>query len=153
YAYASYKDRVLASRGFVQAISEYAAANKDKIRKLLTAARDATVRGGAESNGDGRVVLQSKPAPVGRPHTLLGYVEEMKDGKRVRTDQPKSYEVVYWGGAEPTLTVRRPYAYIFPAALTTVVTKLQQHGIQVDELREDIELDVEAYKVDAVRKA
>src|SRR5262249_10287199 len=84
YSYASYKDRVLASRGFVQAICEYAAANKEKIRKLLAAARDATVRGGSESNGEGRVVLQSKPAPVGRPHALLGYVEELKDGKRIR---------------------------------------------------------------------
>src|SRR5207247_4680135 len=33
-----------------------------------------------------------------------------------------------------------------------IVTKLQQHGVKVDELREDIELDVEAYKVDAVRQ-
>jgi dipeptidyl aminopeptidase/acylaminoacyl peptidase len=153
YAYAPFKDRVLASRGFVRAICAYAATNKEAIHKLLSAARDRTVRAGTELKESDRVVLQSKSAPVGRPHPLLGYVEEVKDGRRVRTGQLKTYEVVYWGGAEPTLTVRRPYAYLVPAALGGVVTKLQQHGIKVDELREDIELDVEAYRVDAVRRA
>ncbi|TMQ32206.1 MAG: S9 family peptidase, partial [Planctomycetota bacterium] len=59
------------------------------------------------------------------------------------------------GGARPdsrATLVERPYAYLFPATLTKVVDKLQHHGIVVEELREDIELDVEVYRVDKIAR-
>lgn len=144
YSYAPFKDRVTASRGFVQGILEYTAENKDKVRKLLSAARDPK---------DQEIVLRQKAAPVGRPQQLLGFVEEQRDGRRVATKEPKTYEVTYWGGSEPTLKTRRPFAYLFPAACSSVVRALQQHGVQVEELREDIELDVEAYRVEKIDHA
>jgi dipeptidyl aminopeptidase/acylaminoacyl peptidase len=79
-------------------------------------------------------------------------VEEVKDGKRVSTGQPKEYEVTYMGGAEPTLKVSRPFAYLFQASFTAVVENLQRHGVTVEQLREDVELDVEAYRVDKVAR-
>jgi dipeptidyl aminopeptidase/acylaminoacyl peptidase len=144
YSYAPFKDRVTASRGFVKAICEYAAENSDKLGKLLSEAR--------EPKANDRVALRSKPAPFGRPHQLLGYVEEIKDGKRVSTGQPTEYEVQYMGGAEPTLSVTRPYAYLVPASFPRVVENLQRHGITLDEVREDIELNVEAYRIDGIRR-
>jgi dipeptidyl aminopeptidase/acylaminoacyl peptidase len=153
YTYAPFKDRVLASRGFVLSICESAAENKEKIRKLLQDARDGNVRAGKELKETDTIVLQSKDAAAGRPYKLLGYVEEVKNGKRVATATPKEYELQYMGGSEATLTVRRPYAYLFPATLTKVVENLQRHGVEVEELREDVELDVEAYKVEKITKA
>lgn len=144
YSYAPFKDRVLASRGFVKSILEYTAENKEKIRKLLSAARESPPE---------QLVLRQKPAPVGRPQQLLGFVEEQKDGRRVATKGPKTYEVTYWGGSEPTLSVRRPFAYLFPAECAEVVKNLQQHGVQVEELREDIELDADVYRVDKIERA
>jgi len=38
-----------------------------------------------------------------------------------------------------------PYAFLFSADLTGVVEQLQREGIEVHELREDIELDIEVY--------
>ncbi len=52
---------------------------------------------------------------------------------------------------EATLSVSRPYAYLFPATLSNIVENLQRRGIDVEELREDIELDVQAYKLDKVK--
>ncbi len=153
YSHASYKDRVLASRDFVRSICEYAAANRDKIEKLLAEVRRDAIRAGKNPKEDDRIVLRQKAAPVGRPHQLFGYIEERKDGRRFATAQPREYELTYWGGTEPTLSVRRPYAYLFPAALDKVVEDLQRHGITVEELREDIELNVEAYHVDKVHRA
>jgi dipeptidyl aminopeptidase/acylaminoacyl peptidase len=144
YTHAPFKDRVLGSRAFVKAICEYAAANKDRLTKLLADAREAKP---AE-----KVVLRSKAAPVGRPHALLGFEEEIKDGKRAPTGKLKEYEVQYIGGAEPTLSVTRPYAYLIPAKSAAVVENLQRHGIVVEELREDVELDVEAYRIDKVTR-
>ncbi len=41
---------------------------------------------------------------------------------------------------------RRPYAYLFPAELRTLTEHLQRIGAQVEELREDIEMDVEIHR-------
>jgi dipeptidyl-peptidase-4 len=41
----------------------------------------------------------------------------------------------------------RPYAYLFPAELRALTKHLQRIGAQVDELREDIELEVEIHQV------
>jgi dipeptidyl aminopeptidase/acylaminoacyl peptidase len=152
YSYAPYRDRVLASRDFVWSILDYAAANKDAIRALLSEARDATVKAGRAPKADDRVALQHKAAPLPRRFDLLGFVEEEKNGRRVATDQPKEYPVEYLGGAEATLSVQRSYAYLFPASLGRVIETLQRHGIEVEELREDIELDVEAYRLDKITR-
>jgi dipeptidyl aminopeptidase/acylaminoacyl peptidase len=145
YTYASFKDRVRASKGFVQSICEYAAEHKDAIKKVLTAAR--------QPKENDTITLRSKNVVLGRPVTLLGYVEEVREGKRVATDRPRDYEVQYLGATEATLSVRRPYAYLVPAGLDRVMENLQRHGLAVEELREDIELDVEAYRVDKITRA
>jgi dipeptidyl aminopeptidase/acylaminoacyl peptidase len=143
YAYAPFKDRIRATYGFVKGICEYTVENKDKVKKLLDEARKPPKPGEP-------IALRYKEAPLGRPHQLLGYVEETKDGKRVRTDTPKEYEVVFMGATETTLAVPLPWAYLFPASFSKVTELLQRHGIQVEELREDIELDVEAYRIDKI---
>ena len=48
--------------------------------------------------------------------------------------------------------MQRPYAYLFPARLTRVVDNLQRHGIRVDELREDIDVNVEVYRASKVER-
>jgi dipeptidyl aminopeptidase/acylaminoacyl peptidase len=85
--------------------------------------------------------------PLGKPVKFLGFVEESKNGRPRSTGQPKDYEVEYVGRCEPAKSVRRPYAYLFPASLRGVVECLQRHGIQVDECREDIDLDVEVSQI------
>lgn len=138
YVYASYKDRVLATKAFVHNILDYTAEHRDQIRTLLTQ---------APASPPDKVVLRYDAAPLGRPHALLGFVEEVKDGKRLKTGAPKSYEVLYTGGTKPLLSVSRPYAYLVPASYRSAIETLQRHGVVVEELREDVELDVEAYRV------
>jgi dipeptidyl aminopeptidase/acylaminoacyl peptidase len=150
YSYAPFKDRVLASRAFVQSILEHTAEHKDTINRLLTEAREATIRAGKEPKENDRIALRQKAAPLGPPHQLLGFVEEIKNGRHIPTDQPKEYEVQYLGGIEPTLLVRRSYAYLFPPTLEKVTENLKKHGIKVEELREDIELGVEVYRIDRI---
>jgi dipeptidyl aminopeptidase/acylaminoacyl peptidase len=74
-----------------------------------------------------------------------------KDGKVVPI-KPKDYPGQYIGVAEATLSVRRPYAYLFPPSWGKVVENLQRHGVTAEELHEDIELDLEAYRIDKVTK-
>ncbi len=137
YAYASYKDRVLGGRDFVHCILNYLSANKDKVRATLNSAEASK-----------KVAIRHRSIPQPAPVTLLGFAEDVKDGRRVATDTPQDYQVEYVGRCEPTETVTRPYAYLFPASLGSAVEVLQRHGIEVQELREDVELDVDVYNVD-----
>jgi len=147
YSYAPYRDRVLATRAFVQACIDYAAENRETIRKLLKESRQD------EAKRIEPVALAHKLAPLAKPVTILGFVEEQKDGKRVATAKPRDYLVPYLGRADAALTVSRPHAYLFSPTHGKVVEKLQQHGIDVEELREDIELDVEIYRTLNISRA
>ena len=77
----------------------------------------------------------------------------MKDGRRVPTREPKDYKVALQNEVEPTVVVQRPFAYLFPASFTGAIETLQRHGITVEELREDIEVDLQVYKVERLTKA
>ncbi len=149
YSYAAYRDRILATRAFVHSILDCAAENQDKIRKWV---REAKRSQGNGAKGQDRVALQHKAAPLPQPVTILGFIEEEKDGRRVATDKPRDYQLQYWGGTEPTLFVQKPHAYLFPPTYAKVIENLQRHGLEVDELREDLELDVEVYRVQQIRR-
>src|SRR5262249_47619354 len=140
YVYAPYRDRVLATRDFVRSCLEFAAENKDAVRKVLTEA-------GGTPKAKAPVAPRHKAGALPGPVTVLGFVEEVKDGKRVSTGKPRDYPVEFLGRCEATLSVNRPYAYLFPAQFAKAAETLQRHGVEVEELREDVELDVEAYRV------
>ena len=151
YSYAPYRDRVLASRDFVRCCLEYFRDHKETTLRVLAAARQTSSSARAEAGG--KLALREKLAPLGKPVTLLGFVEETRAGHRVATDQPKEYHVEYLGRCEPTLSAPKPYAYLFPDSFTEAAQTLQRHGIDVEELREDIQLDVEVYRATKVTRA
>jgi dipeptidyl-peptidase 4 len=174
YSYATYKDRVLATRDFVHGVLERAAANKAKVRKLLAEADARAVRLG--KRGVGEETPEADAAPKGDSPPLKeadgtmiplrtraiaapelveagGFEEELRNGKLVSTGVPKTYRVEMWTHSEATLSVPRPFAYLYPAELTAVTENLQRHGIIVEELREDIELDAEAYTITSVDRS
>ncbi|HEX3151730.1 MAG TPA: DPP IV N-terminal domain-containing protein [Gemmataceae bacterium] len=142
YTYAPFKDRVLAGKSFAGNILKYVAAHPGDVRKLIA---------NADKPRD-RIPLRAKTTSLGE-RTVLGFVEEMKDGKRTPTKEPKEYKVAHLNGVEPTELVQRPFAYLIPATFTGAIETLQRHGITVEELREDIELDVQIYKVEKFIKA
>ncbi len=153
YSYATYKDRVLGSRDFARSIFEYASENKDRLQTLLAEARSRTVRAGEDPQPTELVAVQQKASPLDRTVDFLGFVEEMKDGRRVATDQPKVYQLKYYGRCEPKVTVARPYAYVIPPQLAKVVETLGRHGIVVDKLQKDTDLNVEVYRIDKISHA
>jgi dipeptidyl aminopeptidase/acylaminoacyl peptidase len=148
YNYDSFKDRVRASHDFVYRSLEKIAENRDRIRSTLSEAREATVRGGKKPRGDDQIALRFRTTALKEPATILGFVEETKDGKTINTGKPRDYKAELILNCEPTLSVARPYAYLFPATFRKAIDTLQRHSIDVEELREDLELDVEVYRID-----
>ena len=153
YAYASYKDRVLATRDFCRAILDYAADNRQRIETLIAQADERTTKAGQTPSPEDLVPIRSRLTAFDKKVTVKGYVEEEQDGKLVATDEPKDYRVEHRMRFEPTLSVRRPWAYLVPGRFSDAIQNLKRHGISLDELREDIELDVETYRIDSVDRA
>ena len=140
YVYASYRDRVLASRDFIHGIFEYAALNKDKIRTIL---KDAQ----AEA-GQGKLALRTKAAPL-RDITVIA----VEGGKTAPPGTTKPLVVSFLGKSVATDTVKIPFAYIVPASFAKIRENLHRHGIALEELTEDAELPVEIYRIDRITSA
>lgn len=140
YVYASYRDRVLASRDFARCCFEYAAQNKQKLQKVLKE---------AEANaGTNKLVLRARDATL-KKITIVG----VEGGKIAPPGTTREYAVDFLGKCVPTQSVTRPFAYLFPPSWAKVRENLQKHGIAVEELTADAELPVEAYRVDRITVA
>lgn len=140
YSYASFKERIQASYAFVKACLEIAAKEKDDIRKLIA----------REAKDERSVVIRTKTVLFDGKLPILGYEEEIKDGKRIVTDKPKTYQLDWLAQVKPEQLVSLPFAYLIPPTNTLAIDTLRRHGIQVEELREDIQLDIQAYQIKSV---
>lgn len=167
YSYATYKERIDAQIHFIHASLTYAAAKKDEIKKLVADADRRTTEAGNKA-GDSVAIRTTMTAAADKV-TAKGYVEETKDGRTRPTKETKDYDVELFIRFTPEASVNRPYAYVIPADagpnastgrvpdLSVWATKaketLQRHGIKVDELREDLDVDVTAYTVSSLTRA
>jgi dipeptidyl-peptidase 4 len=168
YSYATYKERVEAQNAFVGESLKFAAAKKADIKKLIEDADRRTVEAGRAPEGE--VAIRSKVVAAPDKATILGFVEEQKDGRTRPTAEHKDYQVDLFTRFSPEVTVRRPYAYILPATgspnpaaiqpsaehaawTTRVIETLQRHGIRVDELREDLDIEVTACAINSMTRS
>ena len=99
------------------------------------------------------VAVRTSTAAFSGKLPILGFEEEIKEGKRISTDRQKTYQLDWVGQVKPEQWVTPPFAYLIPSFYTDAIENLQRHGAKVEELREDIELDVEAYRREVDRMA
>src|SRR5690606_10261861 len=59
------------------------------------------------------------------------------------TTEERDFDVRIVDRFEPVHSVPRPAAYLVPADQKAIIAKLHEHGVRIEELREDVELDVE----------
>ena len=146
YAYASYRDRVLATRDFVRGCLEQAADEAARIRQLVAEARQRDQQAT-------EFAIQSISVPLGK-FDVLGFEEpEGKDGKSNGRGPPRTFALEYLGLSRPTKTVTRPWAYAVPASYTNVKTVLAAHGIQLARLPAATEAECELIRLTDVRLA
>lgn len=142
YNYDSFEKRVAASYGFLKSIMEYAAAHPQEVRASV--AKAAPLRD--------RIELRTKQLPLAGEFKILGYVEETKNGRRKPTSELKEYPVKAIQAAETALTVKRPYAYLFPARYAKAAANLKNHGISVETIAADTPLEVEISRLDSLKR-
>ncbi|VTR93744.1 peptidase s9 : Peptidase S9B dipeptidylpeptidase IV domain protein OS=Isosphaera pallida (strain ATCC 43644 / DSM 9630 / IS1B) GN=Isop_1654 PE=4 SV=1: Peptidase_M14: DPPIV_N: Peptidase_S9 [Gemmata massiliana] len=138
YSYATFKDRIDGTKAFVTACFTVAAEKRQELVKLAQPIKST------------RIALRTKTEMFPETTDILGFEEIEKDGKRVATDKPKTYPLHFVGRVTPTEFTEQPFSYLIPATETVVIETLQRHGIKVEELREDIDLDTESLLVSRV---
>ena len=111
------------------------------------------MKAGSSPGKDDKVPIRSEARPLPNPEPILGYAEREENGRQVEDRDAQRLL------RRSSCTIsRRPRAWCGPMRTcclpdcTEVLANLQRHGIDVQELREDIDLDVEAYRVDEVGK-
>ena len=140
YAYASYKDRVLATREFVRGCLSFAAEQAASIRQLLVEAKLAD-----ESAIE--VPVASTPVAL-RECEILGYEEAAAEGgKTIPSEVPRTYRLTYYGLSRPTFKVKRPFGYLISSEASHIVGTLKSHNIKVHRLLRDTQLELEVYSI------
>ena len=154
YSYAPFIDRVVATREFVREIMLYATQHDDEIKSIHENARLATIRKGSDPQPSDVIGLRHQYAAFPELVTIPGWEYESELGRGIRpipTNTPKDYPVIHLGRFEPTLSVKRPLAYIIPPGYDHIIEKLKQHGIEVEAFNSTA--NVTQYKIAAMQVA
>jgi hypothetical protein len=133
----SYEVRVRATYDLVVATLAYVNAHAGTLRKAVTDADAATIarKPGAEL----AVAFKTTDKPT--TFALKGYAfsqqaSEISGDTWTTYDPktPKTFEIPFYRDLVATASVRLPAAYAIPAAWTTIIDKLAQHGIRTERL-------------------
>ncbi|WP_420464391.1 M14 family metallopeptidase [Candidatus Palauibacter sp.] len=151
YAYASFEERVLSTLYFVEEVLDYVHEHADEVRRIVADADAAGVVGDS-------LALRAVPERSAEPVDILmgATVEEAHrlTGRPLllRSDTQYVEPMYEYGTFAPTLRERVPAAYLIPAGLEEVLTRLAAHGIALEPAGAT-PLDVEAFRIDSVRTA
>lgn len=149
YSYATFQDRTLISRWFVEEILNFAHRRATEIQERAARADARSLVG--DSLGL-RATYQRSPEPV---TILMGEVVEERNpfsGEIIlrRTDTQTPTEMHEFGTFQPTEWERVPAFYYIPPELRAVQERLLAHGIRHEILEGDMEARVEEFVVDSV---
>ena len=132
YAYATFKDRITATRYFVEEALNYASANADKLKKACAAA-DAEMLAGRTLG------TRAQIKRAGTVDIVMGEVEDEinpNNGARMnrRKDVTKVVPMVDAMWFEPSVIETAGSEYYVPATATKAIELLKQHGVQMRKL-------------------
>lgn len=152
YVYSEFKDRVIGTYNLLWSIIENVIANKDEIKIVLKNVDEKTIARGNNISEKDSLAITSKVVPTKVPITVNTYeLETRKDANgRERlfpTDVKKVVTVPYLADYIPTKQVKLPYAYLLTVKDPKIINLLKTHGVKMERLSADTEIEVESYKI------
>ncbi|NMB81870.1 MAG: M14 family metallopeptidase [Ignavibacteria bacterium] len=152
YVYSEFKDRVIGTYNLLWAIVENAITNKDEIKKILNDVDVKTIARGNNLSEKDSLAISSRVVPTKVPITVNTYeLETRKDANgRERlfpTDVKKVVTVPYLADYLPTKQVKLPYAYLLTIQDPKIISLLKTHGVKMEKLLSDSEIEVQTYKI------
>jgi hypothetical protein len=146
-------------------VIRFAAEQGDLLRKVVNQARETAVRLGSDDLDNDTIVLEYKQESKGEeefwspkaattpaPPQARGAAPPAPQGRGAGPD--RQYEKVsrpIFTKFTATRTTTRPWGYILPPSLATVVPILLDHQIAVKKLTEPVEVEVEVYSTSEVQ--
>jgi hypothetical protein len=135
------------------AVMEWSAENADELMSTVRDARLATLSLGREAGAQVAVQQEYEAEDEAVTYEIAaGSREEIMQA--IRAGEAPETRVITDGRLmkKPVATLLRdrPWAYILPRDAVDAVELLRRHGIVVEELRESVELEVQAYTVGEV---
>ncbi len=143
-----FPNRVRATIDFMVVLLEELSKEHKKIKQLRKQAiQDATAS--MELNLDWKLDEKQVDSIV-----FKGYEGKYKPSEVTGLDRlwydrtaPFSKKIAYWNHFEPSIQVTKPKAYIIPQAYSKVVELLELNGVKFKRLTEDIQPEVELYRI------
>ncbi|MFO1066697.1 MAG: DPP IV N-terminal domain-containing protein [Pirellulales bacterium] len=153
YSYASYERRIEANKLFIRELLNRLAADQQQVRGLLD-------RAAASSRPGATVSVRGSVAKTKDQTTVLGY--QKSDGtppsppynaNSAGQHSKRDYEVELRVSAESTVDVVLPKAYAIAPQYAWAVSRLNMHGIQMEQLKSPLRTKTQQYKVTKVEEA
>lgn len=133
YSYLDYQGRIIASKDFVSGLLDYVSENHQAIHELLKSVDAELIQTARTEPQRTEISLSARVKPFGEKFTVKGF----KDG------QPHDYECDFVGLYESSKSTPMPFAYLLPASQARVVDRLKMHGVKIEKLTADQELEIE----------
>ena len=161
YSYVDFKTRCDVTYGILVDLLDAVGRRGPEVTALVDrAAQDTAARGrrpakddlvavsyGVEGRDEAGALRFSYPAQPSGEWDVEGWDLESQRERRVPGRSRRTYRATFFSRHEPTVSVRRPFAYAIPAERTAVLERLSGHGLEVERLSRDVECEVEAYRV------
>jgi hypothetical protein len=158
FAHDRFYKRVHAANAFINEILEYSNTHAGEIREINRQADARVVEQIEENAGSYQNGVQFEMVALEEPLDLLSYKYipyTADDGsqKFVRSSEIVEIKGVRnFNAFEAIKLATVPVAYVFPAELEVLATKLGQHGIQVSTLEQDQQFSGESFRVAEIGK-
>lgn len=143
YSYISYQERIAVSKSFVTNCIDYIHENAAAVDSLLKSVDQELIRAATNSPERIQVSLAAKPVAFKEKFALKGF----------KDDQPHDYQCDFVGDYASTNSTSLPFAYVIPKDHVRVVERLRMHGVNIQMLKEDTELNVEVHKIKELNRA
>ena len=124
------------------AVLQFAAQNAEELKSTVRDARIATL---AAARTGGEFAVQQEYGPEDEPATYEIIADDNDDSERPATRVITNGRLM----KKPVVTATRmrPWAYLLPRDAEAAVELLRRHDITVEQLVEDTELEVQAYRI------
>jgi len=138
------KTGVLCGVEMFKAVLEFVANNKERLFEIVNRARRETIEMGQYTSGEIPVQMKYGPEDWKVSYELaIGPRNDRKIANITGADIVKKPIV--------TKSRKRPYAYILEQKAIKSIDMLKRHKVTIEVLQEEMEIPVEAYKMDSVK--
>jgi hypothetical protein len=156
YVYADYETRVKGSYKLLLSILDYASENKVKIKNLIKEADEKTINRGLNLSITDSFAIEYQGVPTPEKITIKAFEADTIPGARgywrfKKSDRRRTVTIDYIADYFPIKNVKFPYAYILSIPDEKVLENLENHGIKIERLKNNVKLEVERFKISNIK--